>query len=165
METKLDRIELNLENCQVAPISADYIISCNIGHCYSTYRFSRDNNEDINKMYGAESLDLQLDYTGLKSEQPWRETWGDDTSIADRLANYHDIVSVHLYFKPELKTETGIEKESPELYLPWNDENCEDENDCQTNYIDKYNGFDKQYKEHKILNIHVSEINHRNREI
>ena len=37
METKLDRIELNLENCQVAPISADYIISCNIGHCYSTY--------------------------------------------------------------------------------------------------------------------------------
>lgn len=165
METKLDRIELNLENCQVAPISAEYIISCNVGHCYNTYRFSRNNNEDINKMYGAESLDLQLDYTGLKSEQPWREMWDDDTSIADRLANYHDIVSVHLYFKPELKTETGIEKESPELYLPWNDKNCEEENDCQTNYIDRYNGFDKKYKSHKILNIHVSELNHRNREI
>lgn len=148
--------------CQCQNVTED-IYECKFTLFYSVADIMKD---IINFIFFQYVLYIPIEcYRFMNAEQPWRETWDDDTSIADRLANYHDIVSVHLYFKPELKTETGIEKESPELYLPWNDENCEDENDCQTNYIDRYNGFDKQYKSHKILNIHVSEINHRNREI
>lgn len=126
---KLKEVELVFENCEYCIIPAKYIHNFSISNFNSVLNYSKLN--DLLKFDKCKLNYLEISNDFLLNNFPRfnEKVINNHTNLFDRIKDGKDVASLKVIYKRNIKT--------PELYLPWNDEN---------EYSNKYQTFEIKEK-------------------
>lgn len=139
---KLKQVELVFENCEYCIIPAKFIYHLSVS-CFNR-RLDYSNINGLLEFNRCKLDYLEISNDFLLNSYPrfTEEAIDKDINLFDRLKDGKDVVSIELVYN-------GKKNRTPQLYLPWNDEN---------EYSNKYQTFEIKEKT-SILKVSKEERN------